>query len=428
MGRYGANLALKAARLALRLSQDGFAERLGSHMREHLELNVAPSGNLVGMWERGETRPGLAYRQGLTSFTGMSEFDLGLATAPATAHAPKEDDTNRRELLMGSAVTAGAALIGLPITASLGPADLQRPTPQLVAELHRLADLHRDWLYEHGASTQVQRGIAQLLNRSSALLAHASSEAMRRDVLGAISDISGVAAYTCRDLGLHTEADQHYVTGVQAAQAAGAHDLAGHLVVRMAGHQVERRQPEQILAHLETASRIGTFTPRQVSNQRAIAAWAHAIRGDDASVRRLVGDAETAFVAPSRAQGTATWQSRHVHESELFSLTGAALATLAEVKPQHAPEAISRLTRALSLLGGGFSRNAILDHLSLAEAYLAAHQLQPALDAAHQAREMSHNVSSRLVSNRLLIVSGKLRAHSRAGDVADFIHLIEGNR
>lgn len=426
MARYEANPKLKAARLAMRLSQDGFAERLGSHMRETLDLNVAPTGNLIGMWERGETRPGLDYRRGLTSFTGMSEFDLGLAAIPGRRHpAPQANgDTSRRDILSSSAVTAGAAIIGLPV-AGVSTADLEPPTLERVTDLHRLADLHRDWLYEHGSSIQVQRGITRLLRQSSGLLSHSRDEVMRRALLGAISDIAGVAAYACRDLGLHEVADQHYLVGVQAAQAAGNRDLAGHLVVRMAGHQVERRQPDLILGHLQAAARIGSFAARQVSNQHALAAWAYAMRGDASKVRCLVHEAEVAFAAPSQGNGVAGWQSRHVHESELFSLTGAGYATLAESDNRYAPEAIARLTRALKLRGGCFSRNTILDHLSLAEAYLAAHELQAALDATHEALRLSKEASSHLVSTRLLAVSDKLRRRNRNSHVVDLIHLID---
>ncbi|MCP2342951.1 hypothetical protein [Actinomadura rupiterrae] len=426
MGRYPANHQLRAARHALRLSQDAFADRLGTHMRTHLGLNVAPTGNLVGMWERGETRPGVGYRRGLTSLTGRAEIDLGLIEARPGASPPgseESDETNRREVLLSSAVATSAALVGLPVPAPSGLFDQERPTPEILADLHRLTDLHRDWLYEHGAAPDVQRGIARLLTRGNAPLSQANTDQTRRALLAVIADISGVAAYTCRDLGYSTLADQHYVLGVQAAKAAEDYELAGHLVVRMAGHQVERRQPEMILTHLQAATQIGTFTTRQLSNQAALAAWAHAMQGDHANVHRLVGEAEATFAAVPQHEAAA-WQSRHVHESELFSLTGAALTALAETQPRHAPEAIDRLTRALHLRGGSWSRNAILDRLSLAESFLAAHELPPAVEAVHLAWRLGHDGASRLVADRLRAVSGKLRPHGRHPDVADLIELI----
>ncbi|RKS76498.1 hypothetical protein BZB76_1854 [Actinomadura pelletieri DSM 43383] len=397
-----------------------------------LIAHVPSLTDMIKQWEAGRSTPGPRYRRLYARALGRTEAELFAEAAAPGEHRtrtqpvpPSGDkvrgDTDRRDLLLSSAVTAGAAIVGLPVV-TLDPDEC--PNAAVVAELRRLVDLHRDWLYEHGASVEVQHGVARLLKRSSSLLPHARNDVMRRDLLGVISDVSGVAAYTCRDLGLHDVAGQHYVVAVQAAMAAGDRNLAGHLVVRMAGHQVERADADQILAHLQAAAAIGRFTPRQVSNQHALAAWAHAMRGDASRVRRLVGEAEDAFSAPSPLQGAARWESRHGQESELFSLTGAGFATLSVLKASAAPEAISRLTRALELRGGGFSRNTILDHLSLADAYLNAHELRPAVEATSTALRLSEVGSSRLVSERLLATSGRLRRHSRNPDIADLIDLI----
>jgi transcriptional regulator with XRE-family HTH domain len=81
MGSYPANQNLRQARQRAGISQAEFAERLGVYMRDHMSSNVSPSGNLVGMWERGEARPGRLYRRGLIEFTGLSETDLGFGSS-----------------------------------------------------------------------------------------------------------------------------------------------------------------------------------------------------------------------------------------------------------------------------------------------------------------------------------------------------------
>ena len=52
------NTRLREVRAEMNLSQDAFAASLGRFMREELHFNVSPNGNLIGMWERGEARPG----------------------------------------------------------------------------------------------------------------------------------------------------------------------------------------------------------------------------------------------------------------------------------------------------------------------------------------------------------------------------------
>jgi hypothetical protein len=117
-------------------------------MREHLACNVAPSGNLIGMWERGEVRPGRSYRRGLTEFTGLTEADLGLVPAQpltgSTRSSAEEEDTKRREL-MTSAIAAGVALSGFPLPARAGTPGRIRPDD--IAELRQLTQTYRAWVY-----------------------------------------------------------------------------------------------------------------------------------------------------------------------------------------------------------------------------------------------------------------------------------------
>jgi hypothetical protein len=77
MGSYPANQNLRQARQRAGISQAEFAERLGVYMRDHMSSNVSPSGNLVGMWERGEARPGRLYRRGLIEFTASAKLTSG---------------------------------------------------------------------------------------------------------------------------------------------------------------------------------------------------------------------------------------------------------------------------------------------------------------------------------------------------------------
>jgi hypothetical protein len=90
-------------------------------MRVEQKCNVSPSGNLVGMWERGEARPGRLYRKGLVAFTGLPEqrggFSVPLSRGREAWPAGEEEaDTKRREML-SSMMAAGVALSGFPLPA-----------------------------------------------------------------------------------------------------------------------------------------------------------------------------------------------------------------------------------------------------------------------------------------------------------------------
>ena len=66
----------------------------------------------MGMWERGDARPGCHYRRGLAAFVGLSETELGLGLSAYIVDvdlAHEEEDTKRREMI-SSMVAAGMAL------------------------------------------------------------------------------------------------------------------------------------------------------------------------------------------------------------------------------------------------------------------------------------------------------------------------------
>lgn len=422
VARYAANGQLRQARAAAGLSQDEFADRLGEFMRTSLECNVSPSGNLIGMWERGEVRPGQVYRHGLTAFTRLDEAALGLGpqfppALPAQAATEEADDTERREVLSGLVAT-GLAIAGFRLPA---PGDVPRRVgPQHISELRRLTEMYRTMTYSRGADADLQRRVARLLNRATTLLGQVSSPQLHNDLLDAAADAAGLAAYACRDLGHHEWAQQYYLIAMQAAQAAGDNALAGHLVVRMAGHHIELAQPRQVLDYLQAARQPGSraeFTHGELSNQHAIAAWANAQSGHAQGLLREVGNAEEHFAAAEHRAGP-DWQVRHVAEAELYSLTGAGYTELARHQPRYADAAISRLTLALDLRGADVARNATLDTISLAEAHLADHDLGQANRTAADAVLLAQDSASRRIRKRLRELGQQFGPHRRDPDTA----------
>ncbi|MEO3855775.1 hypothetical protein [Acrocarpospora sp. B8E8] len=330
----------------------------------------------------------------------------------------EEDATNRREML-ASMTAAGAALVGLPPV--LRAAIPDRIGPEQAAEVRRLTAMYRGWVYEHGASGQLQCGVARLLGHATSLINRTSHQPIRDDLLDALADVAGLAAYACRDLGLQDYAAQHYVIAFQAAKASGNHALAGHTVVRMAGHNIELARPREVLDYLDAAQGIGKtrgFTPGELSNQYAIKAWAFAQSGRAQEVHRAVGMAEE-HAALAEDRSGPDWRIRHVAEAELFSLTGAGYAELSKHSPAHAPEAIWRLTKAIDLRGFGGARNATLDNISLAEAHLATHDLEGAAAVGYTAVEAAGTSSSRRVRVRLGELRRQLEPHTKHPDVAD---------
>jgi hypothetical protein len=409
------NTRLRAVRIGMDLSQDAFAASLGRFMREELRSNVSPNGNLVGMWERGEARPGQVYRLGLMAYTGLPEWELGFAPMPgsgagAAARRPRGADQQDADAAR-SIISTGMSLAGLDLKLRADVPD--RISAGYAEEIQEAVEAYRSLVYRHGASRGLRQRVAGLLDRAAASISNAPDGPLRRSLLMSTADAAGLAAYVCRDLGLHGLAQQHYLLALQIAQAAGDRALVRHLVVRLAGHNIELTRPKDALAFLDVVRRADLskgFTHGELSNQLAIEAWACAQAGlAERAVRAAALADGQAALAEERANPG--WRIRHVTEAELCSLTGAGFTELARHDPRFAGEAIHRLGRALDLRGGESARNRSLDLISLAEAHLADRDLEQSLRVAGRAVESAQGSSSLRIRRRLGELQQRLRPH-----------------
>jgi tetratricopeptide (TPR) repeat protein/transcriptional regulator with XRE-family HTH domain len=423
------NLQLRAIRTSMDLSQDAFAASLGRFMRGELHRNVSPTGNLVGMWERGEVRPSQVYRVGLMAFTRLPEWDLGLVPPrsgdavvprPRRSPAPGHDD----EETLRSIITTGMSLSGL--TLELRPDVPDRIGSGYVAEVRDTVEAYRAHVYRYGASDMVRRDVASLLDRCAAAMVAAPGHALRTSLLRSIADTAGLAAYVCRDLLLPGLAQQYYLLGLQAARTAQDPSLTRFLLARLASHNVEIGRFKDALACLDVARRADIAegaTPNERSNHLAVEAWACARAGLVERAVRAISQAESE--AGHEEDRTAEpWQVRHLSEAELFSLTGMAFTELATRAPQHAGEAIRRLTKALDLRDSEAARNKILDLVSLADAFLMAGDTEEAIRATVQAAEAARTTSSQRARQRLNEVRQRLEGHINMSGFTALLALI----
>lgn len=449
------------ARVAWRLSLGLTQEQVADRYNQRWPADPPKTGKQISYWERWQG-PGsststsarapshlnlsrlatlygctvddlLADRQHLLAVSGRPATD-GYAQhqhvqhrhGPAVSDA-EVDTTNRRDML-ASMTAAGIALAGLPSAPRAGIPD--RIGPEQAAQVRELTQTCRGWIYQHGASGLLENGVVRLLEHTTGLISQVSDGSVRQQLLDALADVAELAAYVCRDLGLSEHATQHYLVAFQAARAAGNGALAGHTVVRMAGHNIELARPELVLDYLQAARHLDqatAFTHGELSNQYAIQAWAFAQTAATQQVHRAVGLAEEQS-ARADDRGGPDWRVRHVAEAELYSLTGAGYAELSRHHPTHAPEAIRRLTRALDLRGLGVARNATLDTISLAEAHLVAHDLPQAVAITAKAIESATATSSRRIRARLAELRHQLQPHAKDSDTAELVAAIDALR
>jgi len=340
------------------------------------------------------------------------------ATVNIAAAEREEDETERREVLR-SIAAASLVVAGWPVGARPGVELPRRILPEHATELREATNLYRAWVSRHGGG-RLRRGVAALLERASMMHSASTDEGMKCELLQIIADLAGLGAYIARDVEAHGDAREMYRLALQAAKATEDRHLGGHLIVRMAGHNIELRRPGDTLGLLGAARQAArsALSPAERANQLCIEAWANAQRRDTDAVRRAVGQAEEEF---ARQDGTEfeSWGRQHVTEAELFSLTGAAYGDLARADRRHASTAIARLQRALTLRGAAHARNRTLDLVSLAEAFVIANELDEAGNAAFLALEQVDDVASGRLANRLTEVGRALSPHRNRSELVD---------
>jgi transcriptional regulator with XRE-family HTH domain len=404
---------IAARRRELGRSQERLAEELCA-----VSGRMTVTKNEVSRYEREERIPSADSLRHLALALALPLDTLERAAARARAQRRKrqppltavtvennglfgeEVETERRQV-MRSLAAASLVVAGWPVGARSGVDLPRRITIDHVAELRDATGLYRGWVSRHGGGG-VRQHVAALLERASMMHSAASEEAVRRELLDCIADLAGLGAYISRDLEAHSDAREMYQLALQAARAAGDRHLGGHLIVRMAGHNIELHQPDDTLVLLDKAQHAAksVLSPGERANQLCIKAWAHAQRGEAEAVRRAVGQAEDEF---SRGKGSVSqdYGRQHVTEAELYSLTGAGYAELAKTSAAHADTAIYRLRRAIALRGQANARNRTLDMVSLAEALMLAGDVGESKKVTAQATEQVDQLASNRLTRRL---------------------------
>ena len=401
-GDYGT--VLKLARTARGLSQ------------RQLGAATGYSQAAISLYERGKRDLTADDKARLAHLLDLPPRFFGL---PPTAEE-QDHDMRRRDML----AAAGLALAGIPL--GLHTQTTRAASPHTATELRALAETYRSRIAGHGATLTLQNTIVSLIRHTTTAISHASSSRGRNELLDALGDLAGLAAYGYRDLGQHDNAREAYVLAVQAARHAGDLPLAGHLVVRMAGHSMQLLDPHQALDYLTAAQHVTDdgFSPGELANQHAIAAWAYAKLGQPHPMQRSIGQAEDLFArradhTPSHGHLDRGWQIRPTATAEMYSMTGVAYRHMATHDPRYAPEAIRRLETALRLRDE--TRNTTLDYLALSEAHLLDYNLDECARAAHLGLAQAEGSPSQRVRLRVQRLVSLVAPHRQRSDISEIL-------
>lgn len=309
---------------------------------------------------------------------------VGLAPRPWET-VPDTEPVRRRNVLQAvGAVGLAASLPNVSQAATpsrIDHADVARRRDR-TARLRRLDDV-----LGGGDTYRVYVGEYQETKRI--LRTESYSDAVGRDLLALLAEQAQQAGWAAFDGGRDREATALYRESRSAAEEAGAGDLARNAFAFIA-YQAAGTDP-RAAATIATRScdAVTTQTPATV---RALlwerAAWACAVAGDADATDRALAVARESLAADDADEPQPDWSS-WVDGVELDVMAGRCWTEL-----RRPLRAVPALTRALAGFDDTHARDKALYLTWLAEAYVAAGEVEEATAATARALELADGVAS----------------------------------
>ena len=230
-------------------------------------------------------------------------------------------------------------------------------------------------------------------------------ETTGRLLLSSLAELAQITGWILSDAGLHRQAQNHYLEGVQAAQQAGATDIAANLLSCLAyqwtglGHH---RDAILLAASAEHGAR-NSAPPvvRALLSERVAYARAHA--GDNDGTARALDTVDDTYEARSPGDDEPEW-TYWLSRDEITVMAARCWTRLGQ-PGKAAPLIASALTR----YGPGQTREQALYWSFLAEAYLHAGQRAEAAQALSAADTYAARTSSARVDERIALLRHALQ-------------------
>jgi tetratricopeptide (TPR) repeat protein len=413
----------KFARLA------GFSE---SHLRSAENGQRAVTRQIAGAYDRVLATGGIFQEAFDKACNHSTDESLAAASLPwdesgtlsAISDALNRSEVDRREFV----AVSGAALAGL---AGDWQSALSAPAPLAEAARSRQVseDIigHIDLRLGHLRRMDDELGsgqLAQLARSELALIARLlhtgrCPEAATRRLYSLASEASRQAAWNYFDQRQHAAARHYFETALRASATGGDRQAGAYALSFLAVHCYSTGQARQAVSLLQTAQAelAGARTPRMVAMLAARAARAYSKTGDRRACAHMLHEAREALDRGPRPDDPPTlyW----VTNGEIEMIAGSSALELGDPE-----EAIRRFCAAISADYRGddqFPRSHAIYLARAADAYLALHDLDAAVDQAAHAVRCLHGVDSARSASTLAELRAKLAVHVKSPVVRDFL-------
>jgi hypothetical protein len=273
---------------------------------------------------------------------------------------------------------------------------------QEVMQIRAVTEVFRSLDNAYGGGLTREAVIGQLILAASMAKDRTYTEEVGRKLIAGMGDLATVAGWMCHDVSMHAAAQRYFLLALRAAKEADDPSLGAHVLscmARQAGH-LGRPGEALELIHLARYGARHTATPTVGALLHSLEARYYAMTGRLKDSDRAAGQAEAAFADRDPAQDPA-WAA-YFDASEYYATLGVCHQIAARASaPGRARRAIDMINQALDRRDPSRVRSRAFDHLGLARAYLAAGDLELAEAAGTAALELTGQVSSARIRDRL---------------------------
>jgi len=258
--------------------------------------------------------------------------------------------------------------------------------------------------------------------RTEALLREGTyTESTGRALLSILAEQAQQAGWAAFDAGDHDQAVKLYEASRHAAMQAGNAPLAGNALAFLAYQQLGADRSAALRTAVESCCAAGTDAPggvRALLYERL--AWAYALSGNAPETERALETAR-AGLADAAVEPQPDWTT-WVDHNELQIMTGRCWAELR--RPLRAAPVLENV---LAAFDDTHARDKALYMSWLADAYLAAREIEQAVATIGRALELSAGVASVRPRQRLSPAVEQLRAHSDLPAVRDVLEFADSS-
>ncbi|MGY0499610.1 helix-turn-helix domain-containing protein [Nocardia sp. FBN12] len=425
-------------RARLGLSRGDFAELINDRARRD-RVNVACSERHIARWELGEVRrPSKSYRALLAALgapvpeiesapdlkAGFAGDVVSRSPGFPTAGTRRGADATLLEALATAVV--GSADILTPWLPSLDVSGIACDTGQLDLEAVRSTTAglrQRD--QRHGGGS-IARTAVDLLRSTTALLAgYRGHTTLAHALLVATADLARLIGWAYHDIGDQHRARQYATMALVSARRAGADSLVASTLYVLGRISLIERDPRAALRMFQLGQLPAQDATGSGESARLYAneAWAHAMMGDEGRMRTALARAED---ETTRVADTVDpWTRVFFTPGEFTGMQSViyneyALTTRGQTAEHYTARAVDAARASLAASTPRRpARSVLFDNITIATGAFRLGQIDDAVSFATASLEMTGQVDSGRVGDRLgQLVHAATLASSRS-DVRD---------